>query len=177
MYYQIEGGDLNDFKLIKLNEVIQFGCNYLKLYDLDIEELTIHIGMPEDYSHPDGEPQGLADADFYDNEPSIYVSSKLMDFQHDINPRVTVWSVFAEMAKTVFHEMVHIEQIMSGRLARTGTDHARWNGEEVKDVGHKDVGYYDLPWEEEAFKFEKIIYEEFAQLVKSVAKRVYINDT
>jgi hypothetical protein len=48
-------------------------------------------------------------------------------------------------AVTIFHEMVHIDQYVTGRLVKTG-DKAFWRGQEV----HVDVPYLERPWEVEA---------------------------
>ncbi len=46
---------------------------------------------------------------------------------------------------TVFHEMVHIDQYVTGRLVRSHGK-AFWRGQEISD----DVPYLERPWEIEA---------------------------
>ena len=59
---------------------------------------------------------------------------------------------------TVFHEMVHINQILTGRL---NIDEQRWTGELY--VGN----YEDSPWEKEAWEMEKVLLNEYKAYVQS----------
>lgn len=52
---------------------------------------------------------------------------------------------------TVFHEMIHVDQYVKGRLVRS-KGMAYWNGELVPE----SVAYLDRPWEQEA---ESLAYE------------------
>ena len=55
----------------------------------------------------------------------------------------------AEIAYTVFHEMKHVEQLVSGKLQHT-YNKTLWMGED-----HTETPYFQCPWEVEAYKFEK----------------------
>jgi len=57
---------------------------------------------------------------------------------------------FKDMAETLGHEMVHVEQYMTGRLARDGYHHV-WNGQKHVGRGATYESYRNLPWEIEAF--------------------------
>ena len=61
-------------------------------------------------------------------------------FEIDINNKQPL----EEMVATLFHEMKHVEQTVTGRL-----DQTIWEG-----VSHKDTPYEDRPWEKEAYEFE-----------------------
>ena len=54
--------------------------------------------------------------------------------------------------ETVCHEMVHVKQYarneMTDELIESG--HAVWKGRKI----HPKTGYYDLPWEKEAYKMQ-----------------------
>jgi hypothetical protein len=58
-----------------------------------------------------------------------------------------------DVARTLFHEMVHVKQHMDGRLE--GGAKSRWKGE------FYDCDYMELPWEIEAFELEEILMEIF----------------
>jgi len=61
-----------------------------------------------------------------------------------------------ELITTIFHEMVHIRQMLNGDLvAGEGYKPSTWHGEKY------DLNYNDLPWEKEAFELEKIMMEKF----------------
>lgn len=66
-------------------------------------------------------------------------------FVIEINTSVSL----AEIAYTVFHEMKHVEQLVQGRLQHIEGRNL-WMGED-----HTNTGYFDCPWEIEAYKFEK----------------------
>jgi len=61
-----------------------------------------------------------------------------------------------ELITTIFHEMVHIRQMLNGDLiCGEGFKPSAWRGVEY------DVNYRDLPWEKEAFELEQIMMEKF----------------
>ena len=57
-----------------------------------------------------------------------------------------------ELVTTICHEMVHVKQYarneMTDELIESG--HAVWKGRKI----HPKTGYYDLPWEKEAYKLQ-----------------------
>jgi len=57
---------------------------------------------------------------------------------------------FKYMAETLGHEMVHVEQYMTGRLTVDGYRHV-WNGRKHAGRGTTYESYRNLPWEIEAF--------------------------
>lgn len=73
-----------------------------------------------------------------------------MMFDIDINKRQSV----KDIVITLLHEMKHVEQYATGRL-----DQDKWLGEP-----RPQVDYYDQPWEQEAYQFEREAYERFGQL-------------
>lgn len=68
--------------------------------------------------------------------------------------------------KTLFHEMVHVEQWVTGKMRDyesplfTGT---RWK---KRIFAKGDVSYYDSPWEKEAFRKEKSLYQRYVRHLK-----------
>lgn len=58
--------------------------------------------------------------------------------------------------QTLAHEFVHIKQFSRKELIFKET-YSIWHGHAYKD----DHAYYSLPWEKEARKIEKILYESF----------------
>lgn len=58
----------------------------------------------------------------------------------------------SELVTTICHEMVHVKQYarneMTDELIESG--HAVWKGRKI----HPKTGYYDLPWEKEAYKMQ-----------------------
>ena len=70
-------------------------------------------------------------------------------FTIDINKKQSI----EQIVVTLLHEMKHVEQYATGRL-----DQDSWLGE-AKPVAE----YEDLPWEKEAFEFERIATERYNQ--------------
>jgi len=57
---------------------------------------------------------------------------------------------FKDMAETLGHEMVHVEQYMTGRMTSDGY-HRVWEGQKHDGRGTTYESYRNLPWEKEAF--------------------------
>ena len=56
----------------------------------------------------------------------------------------------AELIPTIFHEMVHIKQMVDGDLVvGVGSERTKWKGEYFQG------DYYEYPWEVEAFQHEE----------------------
>jgi len=73
----------------------------------------------------------------------------------EINPNQS----FEEFAKTIFHEMTHIDQELDGRLvAAQCNNHARWNGKE-----YDSTDYWNAPWEQEAYMLEEVMWKKYQQ--------------
>jgi len=63
-----------------------------------------------------------------------------------------------ELVKCVCHEMVHVKQgVLKEKEDGIKGGLARWKGEVV----HWDVGYYNLPWEIEAYAMEGDLADEY----------------
>jgi hypothetical protein len=70
-----------------------------------------------------------------------------------------------EMLSTLAHEMVHVKQYRKGILRHTRNDNfMRW-GKEVIDL--REVDYFELPWEKEAYAGEEELIEEYKNFLKS----------
>jgi len=83
-----------------------------------------------------------------DLEVDIEVKPELADLMHGYvigDEDLYMVRVASVDPVTVFHEMVHIDQYVTGRLVRSHGK-AYWRGQEVSD----DVPYLERPWEIEA---------------------------
>lgn len=67
-----------------------------------------------------------------------------------------------EIGYTIMHEMVHVKQYLRGELRESFKPFHRryWKGEEVPE----EVGYAELPWEEEAARMEVELFEKWCAL-------------
>lgn len=126
MYYTVEGGTRKQRKLVD----VAMSC-VIGLVDIPEETVVaIYIGKFE--SH------GVMRV-----EEHVYIM--------EICGRLEGYNILPiELAKTVFHEMKHVEQMSSDRLVYTDSLQAFWEGED-----HTDTEYFDCPWEIEAYCFEK----------------------
>lgn len=59
-----------------------------------------------------------------------------------------------EMIVTLFHEMVHVYQMYSGRY---NVDEQTWDG-----VDYSKASYLERPWEIEAYELEQVMLKGFA---------------
>jgi hypothetical protein len=60
------------------------------------------------------------------------------------------------MMTTLAHELVHVQQYATGRLA---DDHRKWCASKMKD----DINYEDQPWEIEANMMEAILLDKYKE--------------
>ena len=105
---------------------ISFAYEYLNLpYDLELD-----IEFSGDMSD---NTQGEADYEY--NTATITLNKKIKK---------------VELIPTLFHEMVHIKQMLDGDLiVGIGNERTKWKGE------HFQGDYYDYPWEVDAFQHEE----------------------
>lgn len=118
-----------------LDKIIAFASDYLNLPDID---LTIHF-------HDEGfhGAAGFADGDEYEGWV-IEINTEVADFE--------------ELVRTIFHELVHVAQIVTGRYIRGESGKlARWEGNVVKEKN-----YFDLPWEKEAYENESVMWANWS---------------
>lgn len=115
-----------------LDKVIVFSYEYLGiLYDTNLE-IEFDDDMPDCQS---------GSCDIEDGVAEIY-----------LNPNMER----EELITTIFHEMVHIRQMLNGDLVGgEGFEPSAWRGVKY------NMQYKDLPWEKEAFELEKIMMEKF----------------
>lgn len=59
------------------------------------------------------------------------------------------------MISTLAHEMVHVKQYALGEI---NENNCKWKG---KNVNVRKVDYFDLPWEEEAYRLEHVLLAEY----------------
>lgn len=71
-----------------------------------------------------------------------------------------------ELIITLAHEMVHVKQYAKGQLkivkSKNGKMHFKWLGKKV------NKNYFDLPWELDAFRRERIMANKVAQIVSKI---------
>lgn len=79
-------------------------------------------------------------ADIEEDESEVHINASLEEEQ---------------IIRTLIHECIHIKQAEDGRL-QPGFNN-QWDGEE-----YEDVDYYDLPWEQDAYKLEEELMERFS---------------
>lgn len=68
-----------------------------------------------------------------------------------------------QMILTVAHEMVHVKQYATGRMRNErvrGRVVTYWNGQACKIKN-----YFDMPWELQAFRNERVLANRFAQFL------------
>jgi hypothetical protein len=71
-----------------------------------------------------------------------------------INRRASTNDIIA----TLFHELVHVNQIIAGRLTLgEGNRKSTWHGREHGD------NYNELPWEKEAFELEQYMMKTYKE--------------
>ena len=70
-----------------------------------------------------------------------------------------------EMLSTLAHEMVHVKQYRRGELRHTRNDNLmRWWKETI-DI--REVDYYELPWEKEAYTKEVELMEDYKNFLRT----------
>lgn len=113
-----------------IDSVVAYADIHLNLSDL--EELQIH------FKAANGDNCGYFDGigDEEDGVASIEINSK-----KPIN----------EIIKTIFHELVHVSQVLHEKFCDI---EKTWFGETYEGIDYKD-----LPWEIDAFKQEKILFD------------------
>lgn len=85
-------------------------------------------------------------------------------FRMNLSPTISIYTLL----KVIAHESTHIRQIVRGHLAITN-DGIRWKGKLVSQTTSKigSQGYYDSPWEEEAYS------QQDSQLIKFLSSRPF----
>lgn len=73
-------------------------------------------------------------------------------FTININNTLKIWKI----KQCLRHELIHLKQIIKGELDCWGDCYSSWKGEEINI--NKELDYYDLPWEIEAFLLENKRY-------------------
>lgn len=81
-----------------------------------------------------------------------------VDFDEDENlveicVNENLWRKEEEFERTIFHELVHVKQMIDGRLDNSYP--SKWCGIIYT------CAYYDLPWEKEAYALEEKMMQSF----------------
>lgn len=121
------------FESFDFDRVVLFAHEFLELpenLELEIEFVALPKNM-----------QG--EADYEDELATISLNSRIKK---------------SELIPTIFHEMVHIKQIINKDLIiGVGNKRTKWKGK------HFQGDYYDFPWEVEAFKLEEDMMNLFEE--------------
>lgn len=135
MIYLVEDKP-NKIDYALLDRAILFASEYLKLQ----EDLFVEVIFEFD-PH---DPNSCGSSDIEDDIAKIW-----------INPRMKKQDIVV----TLFHEMVHIQQITSNRLEiGEWPVPSKWMGEFVI------ANYKDLPWEIEAYRLEEDMMKQFGEV-------------
>ena len=66
-----------------------------------------------------------------------------------------------ELDKSILHECVHVMQFYSGKLSQDiRSGEFRWNGKIFPIKSNTYDAYKKLPWEKEAYAYQKILYKK-----------------
>ena len=114
---------------------------YVQELRLERSRVTVHISTVPGLLKSTGYRGGCVQIS--DHEISVAVDSRL-----DVETLATVLA----------HEMVHVKQYAKGQLKVAGS-RFQWLGKTHRG------GYYDSPWELEAFGRERLLSNKFAQLM------------
>lgn len=117
------------------HRAVLHAVNFLDITDIDFE--IIFDTMPKDKCGEVDYQEADTDCD---EEILVYIAKRL-----SVN----------EILRTVFHELVHVRQYVSGELI--SGDPLRWNGEVYIEA------YENLPWEREAFALEEEMMNSFVR--------------
>lgn len=120
-----------EIALESLDKMIAFACKFL---DLEVEELNITF-------EPMDATAAYVDTDCEEEVVEMSINNQLH-------------KVAGELERTIFHELVHVKQVISGKLNTVSP--ARWLGKT-----YEGTSYYDLPWEKEAYALEEVMYQEW----------------
>jgi predicted metallopeptidase len=131
MYYYIDNRP-KFLSYLLLDEVLSFAQYYLGLE----EEYIIRIVFEEDLA---AGVLGYCDGEI-DEEYVIEIKKQMTQ---------------KEMIATIFHELVHVKQMMDGML---GEDGSTWAG---IHYDRKKIPYDSLPWEKHAHMLQNFMIEEF----------------
>ncbi len=125
-YYTVDRLPSHKISLDNVDAILNVACDYLKLPD----DLVVDLQFVSDM-----EPHLCGDADIEESVAMITINRKLSK---------------KELIATLFHEMVHIKQMIDGRLiVGEGNTPSVWDGQSYQTT------YKELPWEQEAFTLEQ----------------------
>lgn len=94
---------------------------------------------------------GVVQVDDDDPKPKFF-TIKINPFAHD------------HLLQCLAHEMVHVAQYATGQLFDMMDGQILWEGQKYRGVvayGENGAGLEDYPWEEEAYRLEEELYEDW----------------
>jgi len=139
MIYFVENLPQRKITHEQLDQALVVADDILQLPEDTIVEITFVSGVERCY---------CGDADVEDGVAQITINQKLRK---------------KDLIVTLFHEMVHIKQIIDGRLSiGEGRVPSKWDGEVYNG------SYEELPWEEEAFRMEQHIMNTFEEKTNGI---------
>lgn len=146
MIYFTENLPTRKISIEQLDAVINHACDVLGIP----EDISLDIQFTYDIEYP---CYGDVDVDRGEDETIATI-------------RVNRRSTTEEMITTIFHEMVHVEQILRGALTMGGGSRkSTWNG----DV--HNVGYFELPWEKQAFELEQHMMATYKEKYNGIHRK------
>ena len=129
----------------------------------------VTYGKPKSISNKLMDKMVLFAGEFLEINPTIEIDFEDGDFNDNVagyadyeDKQITVY-INPELPKedlitTFFHEMVHVKQYVKGELVSgEGWTPSRWKGAYIK------ANYFDSPWEQEAYEYEKVMMDVFKQ--------------
>lgn len=87
------------------------------------------------------------------------------------NPRefwINLWKELGRRAalRALAHECTHVKQGATGQMWDYNAPNKTWTRWNKRDVNEKDWAYKERPWEKEAFKKEKSLYNAYMRHLK-----------
>lgn len=134
MIYYTENLPTRKMSHVQLDNILNHACDILKMN----EDITLEIEFTYELDFP-----LYGDADFEDETATIRINRR---------------AARDDMIVTLFHEMVHINQMVSGSLkVGEGNQPSLWHGQEYPNE------YSQLPWETQAFELEVYMMKTYTE--------------
>lgn len=113
-------------------------------------------------------PDGTSTEVIFNNKRDPFVGFAMYDFEEQL-AEIYIYNKQSaeEILRTLFHEFVHIKQVIDKRLVVFEDSYDRiWNGEHFLHMSEPNELYNDLPWEVEAHSIEQQMIDNFITGVK-----------
>lgn len=139
MIYYTENLPTSKMSYTQLDNILNHACDILKMN----ENITLEIEFTYELDFP-----LYGDADVEDEVANIRINRRASK---------------RDMITTLFHELVHINQMMNGSLKiGEGSEPSLWYGREYLNE------YLQLPWEKQAFELETHMMKTYMEKYDAV---------